>query len=208
MIRGFLGRLERKKQLREWRKRNSHNSTTMNNVFNMNLVQVGRYTYGELTILNFSEEIRVSIGNFCSIASGVVFAACSEHCINTISTFPFKVKCLQSVANEAFSKGNIIVEDDVWIGQNAIILSGVHIGQGAVIAAGAVVTKDVPSYAVVGGNPAKVIKYRFEQPIIDELMKVDFSRLDYTQIESHIDDLYTELKEIQQLNWLPKKKRI
>ena len=208
MIRGFLGRLKRRNQLKEWRKRNSHNSTTMNNEFDMNLVQVGRYTYGELTILNFSEEIRVSIGDFCSIASGVVFAACSEHCTNTISTFPLKVKCLHLVAYEAFSKGDIIVEDDVWIGQNAIILSGVHIGQGAVIAAGAVVTKDVPPYAIVGGNPAKVIKYRFEQSIIEELLKVDFSKLDYTQVEDHIDDLYTELKDIQQLNWLPKKRRI
>lgn len=205
MIGELLARLRRRNQLKEWRRRNLHNSTTMCNEFAMDLVHVGRYTYGELTILNFSEDIHVSIGDFCSIASGVVFAACSEHRANTISTFPFKVKCLHSASCEALSKGDIVVEDDVWIGQNAIILSGVHIGQGAIIAAGAVVTKDVPAYAIVGGNPAKIIKYRFEKSIIDKLNEVDFGKLDYKHIEAHIDDLNTELKDINQLKWLPKR---
>lgn len=205
MIGELLARLRRRNQLKEWRRRNSHNSTTMSNEFAMDLVHVGRYTYGELTILNFSEDINVFIGDFCSIASGVVFAACSEHRANTISTFPFKVKCLHSVSFEALSKGDIVVEDDVWIGQNAIILSGVRIGQGAIVAAGTVVTKDVPPYAIVGGNPGKIIKYRFEQSMIDKLLEVDFSKLDYNQIEVHIDDLDAEFKDINQLTWLPKK---
>ena len=205
MIRGLLIRLKRREKLKKWREINSHNSTTMNNDFDMNLVSVGKYTYGELNVLNFSEDKRLSIGNYCSIASNVTFAVCSEHTMNTISTFPFKVKCLSSVAFEALSKGDIIVEDDVWIGQNAVVLSGVRIGQGAIVAAGAIVTKDVPPYAIVGGNPAKIIKYRFKQELIDELIKVDFGALSRTEINEHIDELYMEITDVEQLEWLPKK---
>ena len=130
----------------------------------------------------------------------------ADHAVDRISTFPFKVKCLETAEYEAVSKGDIIVDDDVWIGQNAVILSGVHIGQGAVVAAGAVVSKDVPPYAVVGGVPAKVIKYRFSQEIIDELMKVDYSKLDVELVREHENDLYAELTDVGQLDWLPKKK--
>lgn len=205
MISWILCRLRRKKELRRWREMNSHNETVMNNEFDMNLVHVGKCTYGELNILNHSEKNQVIIGNYCSIASNVTFIACADHPINTISTFPFKVKCLHSVLREAISKGDIIIEDDVWIGQNAIVLSGVRVGQGAVIAAGSVVTKDIPPYSVVGGNPARVIKYRFEEKIVNELLKVDFGKLDDFQIASHIEDLYIELTSKEQLEWLPKK---
>ena len=95
--------------------------------------------------------------------------------------------------------------EDLRIGYGATIMSGVHIGQGAVVAAGAVVTKDVPPYAIVGGVPAKVIKYRFEPDLIEELLKVDYSKLTKEDIEKHIDDLYTELKDPSQLDWMPKK---
>ena len=108
---------------------------------------------------------------------------------------------------EAISKGDIIIDDDVWIGYGATILSGVHISQGAVVAACAVVTKDVPPYAIVGGVPAKVIKYRFEPEMIEELMKVDYSKLTKEQIEQHIDELYAGLKDKKQLDWMPKKER-
>lgn len=79
-----------------------------------------------------------------------------------------------------------MIKDDVWIGAQATIMSGVTIGQGAVIGAKALVTKDVPPYAIVGGVPAKVIKYRFEKEIIDELLKIDFSKFDYKVIKEHI----------------------
>ena len=110
--------------------------------------------------------------------------------------------------NEGISKGDIIIADDVWVGAGAIILSGVHIGQGAVVAAGAVITKDVPPYAIVGGVPAKVIKYRFSDDLIAELLKVDFSQLDNKTILDHIDNLYQKLESVEQLQWLPKKDNI
>ncbi|MGN9105593.1 DapH/DapD/GlmU-related protein [Oliverpabstia intestinalis] len=102
-----------------------------------------------------------------------------------------------NVEVESFAKGDIRVDDDVWIGYGASIMSGVHIGQGAVVAAGAVVTKDVPPYAIVGGVPAKVIKYRFEPEMIEELLKVDYSELTKEDIEKHIDDLYRVCQETQ-----------
>ena len=101
--------------------------------------------------------------------------------------------------------GGIVVEDDVWIGFGATILSGVHIGQGAVVAAGALVTKDVPPYAIVGGVPAKLIKYRFEQELVRELVDIDYSRLDKQDVREHLDELYSELREKDQLGWLPKR---
>lgn len=76
----------------------------------------------------------------------------------------------------ASCKGAIIVDDDVWIGESAIIMAGVHIGRGAVIGAGAVVTKDVPPYAVAVGTPAKIVKYRFDHETIDKLLKIDFNK--------------------------------
>lgn len=106
---------------------------------------------------------------------------------------------------EACTKGDIIVDDDVWIGERATIMSGVHIGQGAVIAAGSVVTHDIPPYAVVGGVPAKIIKYRFSKEIIDGLLKVDYSKLTKEMISTHIDELYSKLSDVKQLAWLPQK---
>ena len=86
-----------------------------------------------------------------------------------------------------------MLEDDVWIGNNAMILSGVTIGQGAVVAGGAVVTKDVEPYAIVAGNPAKVIKYRFEPEIIEKLKEFDFSKLTKEKALSVLPQLYTHL---------------
>ena len=90
-------------------------------------------------------------------------------------------------------------------------MSGVHIGQGAVVAAGAIVTKDVPPYAIVGGVPAKIIKYRFSPEVIEQLLKLDFSKLTDNMIREKIDDLYTSLdgkspEEVEKLlEWFPKK---
>ena len=139
-----------------------------------------------------------------------MFVLNADHYTNTISTYPFKAKIVENCL-EGVSKGNIIVDDDVWIGYRAIIMSGVHIGQGAIVAAGAVVTKDVPPYAIVGGVPAKVIKYRFEPGIIKIMNTLNYSALDDTIIREHIAELYSPVEEMSQmevekmLEWFPKK---
>lgn len=197
--------IKKRRKMQRWYDTNRHNSTYPINNFNFEHVKIGKYTYGGLCVLDFSNNMRLSIGNFCSIASGVVFALAADHNINTISTFPFYAKCLSTNLNEAVSKGDITVDDDVWIGQNAIILSGVHIGQGAVIAAGAVVNKDVPPYSVVGGVPAKFIKKRFEDYLIKELLTIDYSQLSEEMILKNKDKLYEDFRDAQQLDWMPKK---
>lgn len=190
---------------RSWRKQNKHNDTTLESQVDIHALSVGNYSYGPLQVLLSNDCNQLRIGNFCSIAADVVFIPGSDHSVNRISTFPFKVQCLRQTQGEAISKGDIVVEDDVWIGHGATILSGVHIRQGAVVAAGAVVSKDVPPYAIVGGVPAKVIKYRFAPPIIEELLKVDYGKLTKEMVEMHIDKLYEELTDVSQLDWMPKK---
>lgn len=190
--------------IKAWRKRNPHNETSPMNIFNIEDVTVGRYSYGGLSVYNFNRGEKLTIGDFCSIASNVMFILNAEHSIHTISSFPFKVKCLYTEEFEALSKGDIVISDDVWIGYGATIMSGVHIGQGAVVAAGAVVTKEVPPYAIVGGVPAKIIKYRFPPELIEELLKIDYGKLTKEQIQSHINDLYEPLKDKCQLNWMEK----
>ena len=190
---------------RKWRKDNAHNGTYMGGYFNIKTVSVGKETYGLINIINHNEKNRLIIGNYCSIAPDVVFVLSGEHPLNHISTFPFKTHTIKCQKYEAESNGDIIVEDDVWIGTGAKIMSGVHIHQGAVIAAGAVVTKDVCPYEVVGGVPAKLLKKRFNQNIIDELLRVDYAALDRQEIEEHINDLYVPLTCVEQLSWMPKR---
>jgi acetyltransferase-like isoleucine patch superfamily enzyme len=199
-------RVIEKKRERDWRKLNSLNSTVLKSYVPFDCVQVGDYTYGDINVLRLDESSSLTIGRFCSIAPEVCFLMGAEHSTNHLSTFPFKVKLLGNEESEATSKGNIYIEDDVWIGFRTTILSGVQIGRGAVIAAGSVVTKDVPPYAIVGGVPAKIIKYRFESKMIEELLMVDYSKLTDEMVKEHIDELYTELKDIKQLEWIPRKK--
>jgi virginiamycin A acetyltransferase len=148
----------------QWKNLHPDTNLALGNAFDFSLVSIGRFCYGPLNInapASIENPSHLFIGNFVSIAPNVVFLLCSEHPTNLISTFPFRA-LIQNASKEAsLSKGDIIVDDDVWIGYGATILSGVHIGQGAVVGTEAVVTKDVEPYAVVGGNPAHVIRYRF-----------------------------------------------
>ena len=177
---------------KKWKERNSHNETYMVNSFDMDNVDVGERTYGGLNVIDWSTDVKLSIGSYCSISPGVIFLLGGEHETKYFSTFPFKVK-LFGYAKEATNKGNIIIKDDVWIGANAIIGSGVNVGQGAVIAAGSVVTHNVPDYAIMGGIPAKLIKYRFSKNIIDKLLSIDLSKTFKELSEKDIECLYTEI---------------
>ncbi len=189
-----------------WRMKNRHNGTVMyKKRFDINRVTVGNGSYGPLYILDDDQISTVTIGCYCSIASNVTLISGSEHNLHNVSTFPFKVKCLGEKISEATSKGNIVIKDDVWIGTGAIILSGVTLGQGAVIAAGAVVVKDVPPYAIVGGNPAKVIKYRFSKDICNKLLRIDYSGMGIETIKENLELLYTPVSELEDYARLPQK---
>lgn len=182
-----------------------HNFTTNGLIRKPDNVEVGNGTYGNLVVYNDLNDVYLKIGNYCSIANNTIFLLGIDQNIKKFSSYPYMQMLIDGEYRDAVSKGDIIVDDDVWIGYGATIMSGVHIGQGAVVAAGSVVTKDVPPYAIVGGVPAKVIKYRFEPEIIEELLKVDYSKLTKEMIEEHIDDLYAELKDPKQLGWMTKR---
>lgn len=120
---------------------------------------------------------RLIIGKFCAIASGTQFIMGSaNHRLGSISTYPFHVfggvweqRTPPHLSQLPF-KGDTVVGNDVWIGRNSVILPGVHIGDGAIVAAHSIVTKDVEPYTVVGGNPARAVKKRFDQELTDMLL--------------------------------------
>ena len=134
-------------------------------------VEVGRYTSinGPNTDL-LCRLNPIKIGNFCSIARKVTFQE-FNHDFSRLTSYYVNHNMLgKSAKEDMVSKGPIILEHDVWIGTHSVILSGVTIGTGAVIAANSVITKDVPPYAIVAGNPAKVIKYRFDKATREKLL--------------------------------------
>lgn len=201
--------LKKHKLISHWNKLNPDSYCEPNSLFDVSIVKSGRYSYGNLNVISFNNANHLYIGSFCSIAQEASFLLNAEHSISFVSSYPFDA--VLNNKEEASSKGDIIVDDDVWIGYRATILSGVHIGQGAVIAAGAVVSKDVPPYSIVGGVPAKVIKYRFSQDVINVLLTIDYSKLTKELIQEHINDLYKPLdgltaKQVEEaIAWLPKK---
>lgn len=173
-----------------WRIKNKNNNTFAGDIFPIDKVDVGKFSYGKLNVHFWgSDNEYLKIGDFVSIAEGVQFILGGNHGYNSITTFPFKVEFNKHKV-EALSKGPIVICDDVWIGMNAIILSGITINQGSVIAAGSVVTKDIPPYAIVGGNPARIIKYRFDKATIEKLLALDLSKLNTHLIRENIEKLY------------------
>ena len=136
---------------------------------------------------------RLIIGKFCSIACGAKFLFNSaNHSMKSLSTYPFPIFFDEwgldkmQVASAWDNKGDIVIGNDVWIGYEAVILAGVTIGDGAIIGARAVVTKDVPPYTVVGGVPARQIKRRFPEQIINELLKLKWWDWDEDRIVLNI----------------------
>ncbi|WP_415406002.1 Vat family streptogramin A O-acetyltransferase [Sulfurovum sp. CS9] len=159
-----------------------------NFISNENII-VGDYTYYDDPdgVENFEKNIlyhfpfiddKLIIGKFCAIAKEVKFIMNgANHKDSGFSTYPFFIfgngwEKAAPKEGELPYKGDTVVANDVWIGYGVTIMPGIKIGNGAIIASKSVVTKDVPDYCVVGGNPAKAIKYRFEKEIIDELLEI------------------------------------
>lgn len=183
----------RKKYEKEFRKTNPKSTLIPKDRIPLSLIKCGKYSYGNPKIMKFNiENEKLEIGNYVSIADNVTFILSGNHYIDTFTTYPFKVNCFSEKV-EAWGKGPIKVGDDVWIGYGATILSGVTIGQGAVIAAGSVVVKDVEPYSVVGGNPAKLLKYRYPKEIIEEMKKIDFSKIEPDDLKDIQDLIYKKL---------------
>ncbi len=150
-------------------------------------VTFGRHTYGVIpeAVFGYDPTIRLEVGSFCSVAKEVLFLVRADHPTHLASTFP--LTNFGVGMEELRSRGPIIIGHDVWIGRRAMIMSGVTIGNGAVIGAGAVVTKDVPPYAIVGGVPAKLIRYRFGQETIDSLQALKWWEWSDEEIKAKTD---------------------
>ena len=146
-------------------------------------------TYNVLYNYDVSK-VKLVIGKFCAIAAETRFIMTGDHKMDAISTYPFPL--FQQGWESAFNfndvpvKGDIIVGNDVWFGYGCLIKGRVNIGHGAIIAAGAVVVKDVPPYAIVAGNPAKVVKMRFDEKTILRLLQIAWWDWDIDKINRNL----------------------
>lgn len=142
---------------------------------------------------------RLIIGKYCSIACGAKFLFNSaNHSLKSLSTYPFPIFYdvwnldNRKVTDAWDNKGDIIIGNDVWIGFEAVILSGVTIGDGAIIGARALITKDVPPYAIVGGVPAHIIRKRFSNQTIEKLLKIKWWDWSQETIQSNLDAIQND----------------
>jgi acetyltransferase-like isoleucine patch superfamily enzyme len=161
-------------RLKNWS--NPHNLTRLHlkRVAQKYGFEIGNFTYGRPKVRFPESGAKLFIGKYGSIADNVQILLGGNHRLDFVSTYPFGA--MTGIWSEAagrtdfsVSKGNVTIGHDVWLGSGCLIMSGVTIGNGAVVAAHAVVTKDVPPYAVVGGNPAKIIRQRFDEASIARL---------------------------------------
>lgn len=168
---------------------------SLRNVLHTKVHTIGRHSYGDFE-LNWWGESKIEIGSFCSIGRNNKAYLGGNHRHTYVSTFPFGIHGMTpseiGIDNKLTntSNGNIVIGNDVWFGDNCVVMSGVTIGHGAVIANSALVTKDVEPYSIVGGNPAKHIKYRFEPKIIEALLKIQWWDWTDEVINSRKDKIY------------------
>jgi len=159
-------------------------------------VRIGAHTYGvsHRTVQLFLPDARVAIGKYCSVAEGVRLI-CGEHPVTRVSTFPFGILPFveRAAEQDPVTKGPIVIGNDVWLGTNAMVLSGVTVGDGAVVAAGAVVTRDVPPYAVAAGVPARVIRMRFTPEQIENLLQIAWWNWPEERIRAQIELFYGDV---------------
>ena len=176
------------------------------NVITRSNIEIGDYTYYDDAngADKFEEHVthhyeflgdKLIIGKFCQIASGIkIIMNGANHRMNSVTTYPFNImgngweKVTPKLEDLPF-KGDTIIGNDVWIGQNVTILPGVHIGDGAIIGANSVVTKDIPAYHIAGGNPCKIIRKRFNEELINYLEKIKWWNWDEEKIFKNLEIL-------------------
>lgn len=159
-------------------------------------INIGKFSYGfeNTKIYRWDEYCDINIGRYCSIAYGLRLFCGGNHNKNFITTFPFGKMFTEIFKNHLsdtvlLSNGNIEIGNDVWIGRDVTIMSGITIGNGAVIAANSHVVKNVEPYSVYGGNPAKLITYRFPHEIIEILQRIKWWEFDVEEIRDNLSIL-------------------
>ncbi len=176
-----------------------------NTVSNPNII-IGDYTYYDdlEDSENFERNVlyhfpfigdKLIVGKFCALATGVKFIMNgANHKISGFSTYPFQIfgngwEKVTPKSDELPNKGDTVIGNDVWIGYEALIMPGVQIGDGAIIASKSVVVKNVSPYTIVGGNPAKEIKKRFADDVIDKLLEVAWWNWDIEKITRNLEKI-------------------
>lgn len=163
--------------------------------------EIGDYTYGRPSgsphIVYLGGEASLEIGKFCSIGDNVVIMPNASNRTDLITTYPFNAFFDKAATIKTdFPKNKVVIGNDVWIGMGATILAGVSIGNGVIIGANSVVTKDIPAYAIVAGNPARIIRKRFSEEIIMQLEKIQWWNWSGEKIEQEFDNLLSPNVEI------------
>jgi virginiamycin A acetyltransferase len=175
-----------------------------NIIKNPNII-VGDYTYYDdfENVENFERNVKyhfdfigdqLIIGKFCMIASDVTFIMNgANHVSDAVSAYPFAAfgqGWEHAMEGKAYPhKGDTVIGNDVWLGYKSVIMSGVNVGDGAIVAAYSVVTKDVPAYAIVGGNPARIIRKRFEEEQIEQLLALKWWDWEIEKITARVQEL-------------------
>lgn len=137
--------------------------------------EIGRASYGNPVVRSWKEGAVLRMGSFCSIAAGVKIFLGGEHRTDWVTTFPFSKLWPEKagqIPGHPKTRGDVVIGSDVWIGAEAVIMSGVRIGDGAVVGTRALVTRDIPPYAIAAGNPATVVRMRFPEEVVKSLLEI------------------------------------
>lgn len=172
----------------------------LKNVVKAPNIIVGDYTYFDSVNSSFEEnnvlynyhldKVKLILGKFCAIAAETKFIMTGNHKLDGISTYPFPI--FQQGWEKAFDvsefpfKGDIVVGNDVWFGYDSLVMPGIKIGDGAIVATRAVVSKHVPPYTVVAGNPARVVKERFDEATVERLLRIAWWDWDIEKINRNL----------------------
>jgi chloramphenicol O-acetyltransferase type B len=155
---------------------------------------MGSNCYGVPNVKHAHPDATLTIGNYCSFAKNVEIYLGGNHRLDWVSTYRFPIFFAQAshIKNCAVTNGNVTIGCDVWLCQNATILSGINIGHGAIVANGAIITKDVAPYEIVGGNPAKHIRWRFDEPTRAALLQSAWWDWPEAEVLSVVDKLCSD----------------
>jgi acetyltransferase-like isoleucine patch superfamily enzyme len=178
----IINKLKRKKIVQD-KPFFSKEYTHSNNIF------FGDFTYGNPDVLQWDEGTKLNVGKFCSIAGNVKIFLGGNHRSDWISTYPFNSLSKffpdsVNIKGHPFSKGDVIIGNDVWLADSCVILSGVTIGDGAIVGANSVVSKNIEPYQIYAGNPAKLIKNRFDENDITMLLEMKWWNWEIEHVKS------------------------
>ena len=181
-----------KKKLKKYK--NYFLKDNLNKEIKNGLAEIGDWTYGNPKIMRWDTTDKLKVGKFSSIGPGVTIIFGGNHRHDWITTSPLPADTFQAyekftnvknVNDFIYSKGDVIIGNDVWIGANTLILSGSYISDGSVVAAGSVVSGKIEPYTIVGGNPVREIKKRFDDLTIDKLLKIKWWELSDDEVNKY-----------------------